>query len=97
MQEPAVTLFVSVETTLLFSSFYRLFETVTLTIWRTQLGGVNQSLNPAKLCILGEGKTMVVGRDVTHPSPGSADSAPSVAAIVASVDKMLGQWPANIR
>ena len=62
-----------------------------------KLGGVNQSLHPAKLGILGEGKTMVVGLDVTHPSPGSAKGAPSVAGIVASVDKALGQWPADVR
>lgn len=30
---------------------------------------------------------------MTHPSPGSRDGAPSVAGIVASVDKYLGQWP----
>jgi eukaryotic translation initiation factor 2C len=40
---------------------------------------------------------MVVGLDVTHPSPGSSSKAPSVAAIVASVDEWLGQWPADIR
>jgi eukaryotic translation initiation factor 2C len=40
---------------------------------------------------------MVVGLDVTHPSPGSKDSAPSVAGIVASIDKFLGQWPADFR
>jgi eukaryotic translation initiation factor 2C len=62
-----------------------------------KLGGVNQCLNPAKLGILGEGKTMVVGLDVTHPSPGSADTAPSIAGIVATVDKTLGQWPADVR
>lgn len=38
---------------------------------------------------------MVVGLDVTHPSPGSKEGAPSVAGIVASVDKWLGQWPAD--
>ena len=62
-----------------------------------KLGGVNQSLSSAKLGILDEGKTMIVGLDVTHPSPGSAESAPSVAGIVATVDKALGQWPADIR
>ena len=36
---------------------------------------------------------MVVGIDVTHPSPGSKEGAPSAAGIVASVDKFLGQWP----
>jgi hypothetical protein len=45
--------------------------------------------------LIGEGETMVVGIDVTHPSPGSKDSAPSVAGIVASVDKFLGQWPCD--
>jgi eukaryotic translation initiation factor 2C len=58
-------------------------------------GGVNQTLDASKLYIVGEGKTMLVGLDVTHPSPGSAEGAPSVAAIVASVDKFLGQWPSD--
>jgi eukaryotic translation initiation factor 2C len=38
---------------------------------------------------------MLVGIDVTHPSPGSKEGAPSVAGIVASIDKHLGQWPAG--
>jgi eukaryotic translation initiation factor 2C len=62
-----------------------------------KLGGINQTLQPNKLGVLAEGKTMVVGLDVTHPSRGSADTAPSVAGIVASVDKALGQWPADLR
>jgi len=61
-----------------------------------KLGGVNQLLDPQKLGIISEGKTMVVGLDVTHPSPGSAENAPSVAGIVASIDKSLAQWPAAI-
>ena len=40
---------------------------------------------------------MVVGIDVTHPSPDSTSTAPSVAGMVASVDKWLGQWPADLR
>jgi len=60
-------------------------------------GGINQILAPPKLGIVSEGKTMVVGLDVTHPSPGSKYTAPSVAGIVASVDKFLGQWPADFR
>ncbi|TVY86725.1 Protein argonaute 1B, partial [Lachnellula willkommii] len=60
-------------------------------------GGINQTLDPAKLGVISEGKTMVVGLDVTHPSPGSKDTAPSIAGIVASVDKVLGQWPADFR
>ena len=38
---------------------------------------------------------MVVGLDVTYPSPGSAEGAPSVAGIVASVDPFLGQFPSD--
>lgn len=60
-------------------------------------GGINQTLEPAKLGIISEGKTMVVGIDVTHPQPGAVSNAPSVAGIVASIDKQLGQWPADLR
>lgn len=62
-----------------------------------KLGGVNQVVKPNQLGIIGEDKTMLLGIDVTHPSPGSAKGAPSVAAMVASVDSSLGQWPAEIR
>ena len=62
-----------------------------------KLGGRNHSLDPAKTGILSEKKTMVVGIDVTHPSPGSSSNAPSVAGIVASVDEWLNQWPADVR
>ena len=47
--------------------------------------------------IISEDKTMVVGVDVTHPSSCSAPNAPSIAGMVASVDKRLGQWPADLR
>lgn len=60
-------------------------------------GGSNQALDPSKLGILGQGKTMVVGLDVTHPSPDSKSQAPSIAGMVASVDRFLGQWPAVLR
>ena len=62
-----------------------------------KLGGTNHALDPSKMGILREKKTMVVGIDVTHPSPGSSASAPSVAGIVASVDEWLAQWPADLR
>lgn len=62
-----------------------------------KLGGVNQVVEPKNLSIIDQNKTMVVGLDVTHPSPGSASEAPSVAAMVASVDKYLSQWPAVLR
>ncbi|KNG46913.1 Stem cell self-renewal protein Piwi [Stemphylium lycopersici] len=62
-----------------------------------KLGGVNQVVENKNLGIIEEKKTMVVGIDVTHPSPGSASSAPSVSAMVASIDEKLGQWPATLR
>ena len=62
-----------------------------------KLGGINHSLDQSHMKFLQLKKTMVVGIDVTHPSPGSSSNAPSVAGIVASVDEHLGQWPAEIR
>ena len=64
-----------------------------------KLGGVNHELQKHPLGILGEKEkqTMVVGIDVTHPSPGSSSDCPSIAAMVASVDNKLGQWPAVLR
>jgi len=61
-----------------------------------KLGGRNQLLDNSKLGMVQEGKTMFVGIDVTHPSPGSA-TAPSVAGIVVSVDSWLAQWPADLQ
>jgi eukaryotic translation initiation factor 2C len=61
-----------------------------------KLGGINQVLKQ-RLGMIDEGKTMVVGLDVTHPSPGSKLNAPSVAAIMASVDRFLGQWPSDFK
>lgn len=58
-----------------------------------KLGGNNQMVDPSRLSFINEDKTMIVGIDVTHPSPGSSDKAPSVAGMVSSIDKHLGQWP----
>lgn len=62
-----------------------------------KLGGINHTIERSSLGILEEDKTMVLGIDVTHPSPGSASNAPSVASMVASIDKDLAQWPADLR
>lgn len=59
-------------------------------------GGRNQVLRDADLSFIGEGNTMVVGLDVTHPAAGSAQTAPSVSSITASVDRYLAQWPADV-
>ena len=58
-----------------------------------KLGGVNHVLPPEQLGIVGKGKTMMLGVDVTHPSPNSRPTAPSVTAVVANIDGQLGQWP----
>lgn len=73
----------------------QLFANVALK-FNLKLGGINQHMDPTKLHFIQGGKTMLVGLDVTHPSPGSARTAKSVAAMVASTDALLGQWPAVI-
>jgi eukaryotic translation initiation factor 2C len=67
------------------------------TKFNLKLGGINQLLDSTRLGIISEDKTMVIGLDVTHPSPGSLSTAPSIAGMVASIDQWLGQWPATIR
>jgi len=63
-----------------------------------KFGGINHRLK-AENRLLAAGKTMVAGYDVTHPTnlaPGAGRNAPSVAGLVASVDKDLAQWPAHV-
>ncbi|KAI2627795.1 Piwi-domain-containing protein [Hypoxylon sp. NC1633] len=62
-----------------------------------KLGGVNQRVDFSMLTKLNFDKTMIVGIDVTHPSPSSSPNAPSIAGMVASIDGALGQWPAVVR
>ncbi|KAK3642877.1 hypothetical protein LTR56_010474 [Elasticomyces elasticus] len=59
-------------------------------------GGINHIV-PGLLMKPLDSRTMLMGIDVTHPSPGSSDSAPSVACVVASVDEYINQWPGSIR
>ena len=64
-----------------------------------KLGGVNHRLDkPDKLGIISEGKTMVVGYDIIHPTNlGAGDNIkglPSHVGLVASIDRDLAQWPA---
>lgn len=61
-----------------------------------KLGGHNQHLHPSSLGFISNGKTMVVGIDVTHPSPNVRKNVPSIAAVVASIDASLTQWPGEI-
>ncbi|KAF7290752.1 Argonaute-like protein [Mycena indigotica] len=63
----------------------------------SKLGGINHRLDPAATGWLTKQKTMMVGIDVTHPSPTSREGAPSIAAVVASVDDDFVQFPASLR
>lgn len=65
--------------------------------FNAKLGGINQIVEPSRLSFITEDNTMLVGLDVTHPSHGSAQGCPSIAGIVASIDRHLGQWPATLR
>ncbi|KAF3318931.1 hypothetical protein TWF173_005341 [Orbilia oligospora] len=63
-------------------------------------GGRNHMLQEKQLEPLIEPNkppAMLLGADVTHPSPGSAKGTPSLAAVVASCDRTFGQFPASIR
>lgn len=61
-----------------------------------KLGGVNHVLNGPGVVWLKQKKTMLMGADVTHPSPGSLKGTPSIAAVVASVDDSFGQYPCSM-
>ncbi|KAJ8123081.1 hypothetical protein ONZ43_g881 [Nemania bipapillata] len=61
-----------------------------------KLGGENHFVQPQSLGLISEDKTMVVGIDVTHPSPGSSENAPSVSAMVASINSRLARWPGTL-
>ena len=60
-------------------------------------GGTNHALSHGDLGFLEQGKTMLVGIDVTHPSGGSMRGTPSIAGVVASIDADFNQFPGSIR
>ncbi len=64
--------------------------------WNIKAGGVNHIVPNTFVKPL-DNKTMLVGIDVTHPSPGSSGGAPSIACVVASTDEHLTQWPGSVR
>lgn len=59
-------------------------------------GGISHTVGNTLVRPL-DNNTMLVGIDVTHPSPGSAEGAPSISCVVASVDEHMIQWPGSIR
>lgn len=72
------------------------FSNVALKV-NTKLGGINHTVDDHALGWLKTMSTMVVGMDVTHPSPTSISGTPSVAAVVASVDDTFAQFPVSLR
>lgn len=63
-----------------------------------KFGGRNQRLqSTTALGVIEKGHTMLVGIDVTHPSPGSIKGCPSIAGVVASINKDCAQWRASVR
>jgi eukaryotic translation initiation factor 2C len=72
------------------------FSNVALKV-NTKLGGVNHTLDDRALGWLKTIPTMVVGMDVTHPSPTSMAGTPSVAAVVANLDDTFAQFPVSLR
>lgn len=61
-----------------------------------KLGGVNSTIPPAVRTIIFKRPVMLMGADVTHPAPTEVDR-PSVAALVASVDRVAFRYIATFR
>lgn len=61
-----------------------------------KLGGANSYLNTREVPFISERPTIVMGADVTHPSPGD-NTRPSIAALVASLDSQAARYTASIR
>ena len=59
-------------------------------------GGTNHVLSRGELGFLEQGKTMLVGIDVTHPT-SCIKGTPSIAGVVASIDSNFNQFPGSIR
>ncbi|KAF2137623.1 uncharacterized protein K452DRAFT_278272 [Aplosporella prunicola CBS 121167] len=59
-------------------------------------GGVNHDMKIQQLAPL-DNKTILIGIDVSHPMPGSADTAPSITGVVGSVDAQFNNYPGSIR
>lgn len=57
-------------------------------------GGINHKLDTG-VTLVSEGRTMVIGYDVTHPTNMAGDSknVPSMVGMVSSIDVDLAQWP----
>ena len=72
------------------------FSNIALKV-NSKLGGINHTLDQQALQWVNAKRTMFVGIDVTHPSPTSLKGSPSIAAVVASADTKLAQYPVSLR
>ncbi|RIA95038.1 Piwi domain-containing protein [Glomus cerebriforme] len=61
-----------------------------------KLGGMNSFLNPSQIPFITDKPTILMGADVTHPSPGDSER-PSIAALCASMDAKASRYAASIR
>ncbi|KAG0006440.1 argonaute 1 [Modicella reniformis] len=52
----------------------------------TKLGGVVSTLAPNDMPFMEKRNTLIIGADVSHPSPGEDNNKPSIASVVASID-----------
>jgi eukaryotic translation initiation factor 2C len=63
----------------------------------TKLGGINHLLGREAMSWLTDKSTIMVGIDVTHPGPKSAEGTPSIVGVVASIDNDFVQFPPSLR
>ncbi|KAI8824387.1 Piwi domain-containing protein [Fimicolochytrium jonesii] len=61
-----------------------------------KLGGMNSYLSNTQLPFIAERPTIIIGADMTHPTPGSASNQ-SIAAVVGSMDAQCSRFAASIR
>ena len=61
-----------------------------------KLGGMNLFLSPPQIPFISARPTIILGADVTHPSPGDMNR-PSVAAVTASMDARASRYASAIR
>jgi hypothetical protein len=62
-----------------------------------KLGGTNWKLPEEAIPYVAKASTMVLGADVTHPTGPSHSEGASLAAVTASLDKMLSDWAMTYR
>ncbi|KAF9350130.1 hypothetical protein BGX26_011661 [Mortierella sp. AD094] len=62
----------------------------------TKLGGVVSTLESNSMPFMARKSTLVIGADVSHPSPGEDRSKPSIASVVASIDDMAAKFVGRV-